>query len=458
MVAGGKRVIVKSANAVYDGRTVWDGRLFAYGADGGWNSRQVKFADANACTLNGQAIVPGGQFYTVSDSKLAKEVLPDAWVDETGTIDAGNIPGLLACGINIVDADRWDDGLFRAAVWNWADGEPNNAGNAEHCAQARGDGRWNDLGCGAGLRYACRSEANADDWRVTVARGAWQDGAARCAAEFPGFRFAVPATPWQNRKLRAALGGGEAWLAYSDQAREGEWQDYAYRAAEWRADAAPQRYGSLQLPGATAVKVKVQGSVTLAADGLRIYDSARTLRATLGGYIGLREFTIEDGGVIVEYLGAGVAAPNYLTVTIEPAAAAPQPPAWRKLANGKGKCLDLEDRATGNGTRIHHWSCHGADSQLWWYDEQGRLHPKAAPGKCADASGAGTAKGTPIVLWDCNGGANQRWLRGANASFRVSNAPDKALDIKDSAWGAFDGQDAHLWDAHGGWSQQWNWQ
>jgi hypothetical protein len=38
---------------------------------------------------------------------------------------------------------------------HWGGGEPNDYGGAEDCAQFRGDGYWNDLGCGAQLGVIC---------------------------------------------------------------------------------------------------------------------------------------------------------------------------------------------------------------------------------------------------------------------------------------------------------------
>ncbi|MFE8071089.1 ricin-type beta-trefoil lectin domain protein [Marinobacteraceae bacterium S3BR75-40.1] len=131
------------------------------------------------------------------------------------------------------------------------------------------------------------------------------------------------------------------------------------------------------------------------------------------------------------------------------------PVVWRKLRNDKGKCLDLEGRETANGTEIHQWSCHGADSQLWWQDSYGMIHNKMAPNKCVDAAGGGTSEGTRVILWECHGGDNQLWVRGASNSFRPVHAPDKALDIKDPWWG--NGMRAHLWTFHGGKSQRWSW-
>ncbi len=131
------------------------------------------------------------------------------------------------------------------------------------------------------------------------------------------------------------------------------------------------------------------------------------------------------------------------------------PVVWRKLRNDQGKCLDLEGRKTADGTEIHQWRCHGADSQLWWQDEYGLIHNKSAPDKCVDVANAGTGKGARITLWSCHGGANQVWLRSVSNSFRISNAPGMALDIKDPLWG--DGRRAHLWEFHGGKSQRWSW-
>jgi len=128
---------------------------------------------------------------------------------------------------------------------------------------------------------------------------------------------------------------------------------------------------------------------------------------------------------------------------------------WRKLRNDKGKCLDLAGRKTANGTEVHQWSCHGADSQLWWQDEAGLVRSKMNTNKCLDVSGAGTEKGARVHLWDCHGGPNQVWLRGSSNSWRISNAPNMALDIKDPFWG--DGMRAHIWPFHGGKSQRWSW-
>lgn len=458
MVAKGRRVLVKSANHWYDGKLIWDGRIFAAGAAGGWNSRPVKYFDMASCRLDGYPLSPGA-IYAISDSKLGKDLLPDGWVDETGTIDASNIARLFACGVNNVDADRWDDGMTAAAVWHWAPGEPNNVGG-EHCAEQRGDGRWNDAACGGARRFACQSLSSIDDWRVTSGSGAWEQGRAQCASEFPGYRFAVPANSYQNQRLLAVSGGQSLWLNYSDAAREGVWEPYYPAVTQWASGAgyAPNQlvHAALYIPGATAVRVTVTGGLDGVGDSLQVFNESRQLQQTLAGSSLNSSFIVSGGGVILRFAADGAYSGSGVTVVIE-STALTEVPVWRSLVNGKGKCLDLESRSTANGAIVHHWSCHGADSQKWWQDAQGRIHSKANPNRCIDVSGASTGNGTRIHLWDCHAGANQVWLRGAGNSLRPAHAPSGAMDIKDAWWGAYDGQDAHLWDGQSSWGQSWSW-
>lgn len=458
MVAKGRRVVVKSANHWYDGSLIWDGRIFASGAAPGWNSRPVKYFDTSSCHLDGSPLALGS-IYAISDSKLGKDVLPDSWIDETGSIDASNIARLFACGVNNVDADRWDDSMTAAAVWHWAAGEPNNVGG-EHCAEQRSDGFWNDGACGNVRRFACQSLANMDDWRVTAGSGAWSQGRAQCASEYPGYRFAVPATSYQNQRLLAANGGQSLWLNLTDAAREGVWEAYYPAATQWSSGASyaanQLQHHTLYIPGAAAVRVSVSGGLDGVGDSLQVFNGSRQLQQTLTGTSLNSSFIVNDSSVILRFASDGAYSGSGVTVIIE-STPLTEVPVWRSLVNGKGKCLDLENRSTGNGAIVHHWGCHGADSQKWWQDAQGRIHSKASPNRCIDVSGAGTANGTKIQLWDCHGGANQVWLRGAGNSLRPAHAPSRAMDIKDAWWGAVDGQDAHLWDGQSSWGQSWTW-
>ncbi|MCC6374665.1 MAG: RICIN domain-containing protein [Moraxellaceae bacterium] len=458
MIAKGKRIIVKGANNWYDGSLIWDGRIFAKGADGGWNSRPVKYFDTATCKMDGNALTVGS-IYTISDSKLGKDILPDGWVDQTGTIDSSNIPRLFACGVNNVDADRWDDTMTAAAVWSWNGGEPNNAGSAgENCAEQGGNGRWNDNNCAVVHRFACQNVANPDDWRVTSGSGAWEQGRAQCASEYAGYRFAVPANSYQNQKLLAVNGNQSLWLNYSDKASEGKWEAYYATTNSWSvANYAPNQttHQTLSIAGASAVKVTVSGGLDGIGDTLQIFNGSRQLQRTLTGTNVSTSFVVNDNSVIIR-LASDAAVSGNVSVQIE-STTLTEVPVWRTLVNGKGKCLDLESRNTNNGAIVHHWSCNGANTQKWWQDAQGRIHSQANANRCIDVSAAGTGNGTKIQLWDCHSGANQVWLRGAGNSLRPAHAPNKAIDIKDAYWGAFDGQDAHLWDGQNSWGQSWTW-
>ncbi len=140
-----------------------------------------------------------------------------------------DIARYLAEGINTVNLDYLSpsDGRLRAAVWSWAEGEPNNTGNNEHCAISAASGRWNDYVCTASARYACRDDSK--NWKITQAAGAWRYGPETCAREFgDGFKFGTPANATENKSLNAAKGATEAWLGYSDLAKEGQWSRDLY--------------------------------------------------------------------------------------------------------------------------------------------------------------------------------------------------------------------------------------
>ncbi len=72
------------------------------------------------------------------------------------------------------------------------------------------------------------------------------------------------------------------------------------------------------------------------------------------------------------------------------------------------KCLDANGQATGNGTQVIIWDCHGQSNQQWNLTPDGTI-TGAQSGLCLDANGAATANGTKIILWSCNGGPNQQW-------------------------------------------------
>ncbi|MFD3533298.1 PQQ-dependent sugar dehydrogenase, partial [Streptomyces sp. NPDC058664] len=65
-----------------------------------------------------------------------------------------------------------------------------------------------------------------------------------------------------------------------------------------------------------------------------------------------------------------------------------------------GKCLDVDNAQTADGTKIQVWTCNGSAAQRWSVPGDGSLK---ALGKCLDVSGGGSADGTRVQLWTCNG-------------------------------------------------------
>jgi alpha-galactosidase len=75
-----------------------------------------------------------------------------------------------------------------------------------------------------------------------------------------------------------------------------------------------------------------------------------------------------------------------------------------------GKCLDVPTNAA-NGTRVQVWDCNGGTNQQWTFNGNGTISNVRFPSLCVDVDSAGTANGTPVIVWSCHGNANQRWSR-----------------------------------------------
>ncbi|XMN05299.1 endo-1,4-beta-xylanase [Streptomyces griseobrunneus] len=86
---------------------------------------------------------------------------------------------------------------------------------------------------------------------------------------------------------------------------------------------------------------------------------------------------------------------------------------WTSTAAGElrvygNKCLDAA--GTGNGAKVQIYSCWGGDNQKWRLDSNGSI-VGVQSGLCLDAVGNGTGNGTLIQLYSCSNGSNQRWTR-----------------------------------------------
>jgi glucose/arabinose dehydrogenase len=112
-----------------------------------------------------------------------------------------------------------------------------------------------------------------------------------------------------------------------------------------------------------------------------------------------------------------------------------------------GKCLDVDNAGTADGTQIQIYGCNSTAAQTWTRNGQ----TLRALGKCLDVNGGASADGTKIQLWTCNGSGAQNWVANADGTVRNPQSA-KCLDV--SANNPADGQDVHLWTCVAGAANQ----
>jgi alpha-galactosidase len=104
------------------------------------------------------------------------------------------------------------------------------------------------------------------------------------------------------------------------------------------------------------------------------------------------------GTVVYRVSGGGTGTPSGATTLVSAAS---------------GRCLDVPNSSTANGTQPVIWDCNAGVNQQWTSSGQ----TLQALGKCLDAPANATA-GAKAQLWDCNGGANQQWTLAGDGTIR----------------------------------------
>ena len=113
-----------------------------------------------------------------------------------------------------------------------------------------------------------------------------------------------------------------------------------------------------------------------------------------------------------------------------------------------GKCLDVNDAGTADGTKIQLWTCNGTGAQQW--SRVGDTF--RALGKCLDVQQRRHRQRNAVQLWTCNGTGSQVWQPQANGSI-VNPQSGKVLDA--AGVSSADGTQIHIWDYVGGVNQHW---
>jgi endo-1,4-beta-xylanase len=116
-----------------------------------------------------------------------------------------------------------------------------------------------------------------------------------------------------------------------------------------------------------------------------------------------------------------------------------------------GRCIDVPNSSTSNGTQVQLYDCWGGTNQRWTYTSSKQL--QVYGNKCLDANGGGTSNGTSVIIWDCNGQSNQQWNINSNGTISGVQS-GLCLDAVGQATG--NGTKIQLYSCWGGSNQQWS--
>jgi hypothetical protein len=116
-----------------------------------------------------------------------------------------------------------------------------------------------------------------------------------------------------------------------------------------------------------------------------------------------------------------------------------------------GRCIDIPNSSTTNGTQVQLWDCGAGTNQRFTYTSGKQL--QVYGNKCLDASGAGTTNGTQVIIWDCNGQTNQQWNVNSNGTI---TGVQSGLCVDANGAATANGTKIILWSCNGGTNQQWS--
>ncbi|WP_432825286.1 S8 family serine peptidase [Dactylosporangium sp. CA-092794] len=120
-----------------------------------------------------------------------------------------------------------------------------------------------------------------------------------------------------------------------------------------------------------------------------------------------------------------------------------------QISGYAGKCVDVMNRRTANGTPIQLYDCNNTPAQYWSLQPDGSIR---ALGKCLDVTSAGTANGTKVQLYGCNGTPAQLW-QVTPARQLVNVGSGKCLDV--TGWNQANGTQLQIWDCGDQDNQRW---
>jgi hypothetical protein len=160
-----------------------------------------------------------------------------------------------------------------------------------------------------------------------------------------------------------------------------------------------------------------------------------------------RRLSLVVGALLLTVIASGLMVANQRGV----ASAATVGTATPIVGGQSGRCVDVPNSSTTNGTQVQLWDCNGQTNQSWTYTSARQLMVFGT--KCLDASGRGTTNGTPVIIWDCNGQTNQQWNVNTNGTITGVQS-GLCLDANGAA--TANGTKLILWSCNGQTNQQWS--
>ncbi len=115
-----------------------------------------------------------------------------------------------------------------------------------------------------------------------------------------------------------------------------------------------------------------------------------------------------------------------------------------------GRCVDVPNSSTADGTQVQLWDCHSGTNQQWSYTSAQEI--RVYGNKCLDAGGSGN--GARVQIYSCWGGDNQKWRLNSDGSI-VGVQSGLCLDAVNNGTG--NGTQLQIYSCWGGNNQKWTW-
>ncbi|MFI7427639.1 RICIN domain-containing protein [Micromonospora sp. NPDC049836] len=139
------------------------------------------------------------------------------------------------------------------------------------------------------------------------------------------------------------------------------------------------------------------------------------------------------------------------TITVLPPSGSSDGQGQQIVGGQSGRCVDVPNSSTTNGTQVQLWDCSGQTNQRFTHTSGRQL--QVYGNKCLDANAQGTSNGTQVIIWDCNGQSNQQWNVNANGTI---TGVQSGLCLDATGAATANGTKLILWACNGGSNQQWS--